>query len=132
MKIEVHRFPTLDAARQDAARQVDEAAEAARLRYITPGAGQAMEYEAAASEAAQHAAGAPGPWPMLQAEVDAGLSADLAGAAQAVASARAAWSVIGAEIRRIRLAGKFAILNADTYAAVVQARIAAIAELEGV
>lgn len=103
---------------------IDNAAEQARQAFLTPGAGQAMEYEAVASEADKlqtDEAPVDANYPMLKAavglDIDPGtsqLSTDLAGAARAVLAARASWTRVGATIRNIRLKAKNAIDAAET------------------
>ena len=99
--------------------QVDAAAERERARYITPGAGQAMTYQAKADEA-RRLAGDPSPdaadYPLLSAEV--GITApDLASVGAVVATAYHAWQVIGAAIDGTRLGAKQAIELAEDEAA---------------
>lgn len=90
---------------------IDSAAELERLKYITPGAGQAMTYQAKASEARSFLASTspdPSDFPMLSAEV--GITADdIASVAQVVTAAYARWQIIGAAIEGARLGGKAAI-----------------------
>ncbi len=91
--------------------QVDAAAERERARYITPGAGQAMTYQAKADEARRLAAD-PSPdaadYPLLSAEV--GITApDLVAVGAVVLAAYQAWQVIGAAIEGARLGAKQAI-----------------------
>jgi len=94
---------------------IDRDAEAARLKYITAGSGQALEYNEAASEAVRYAAtGGAGAYPMLQASVDAGEAPDLAAAAALITSRENAWATIGANIRRLRLTAKRGIEAATT------------------
>lgn len=94
---------------------IDLQAERSRLKYITAGSGQALEYRETAEEAARYVAtqGA-GSYPMLQASVDAGEAATLADAAALVAQREAAWATIGASIRQKRIAAKRAIAAAQT------------------
>ena len=103
--------PTLDAIKAQLRLQLDYAAEAERLKYITPGAGQAMTYQAKAAEAKAFLAAADpdsSDFPLLSAEV--GITANsLAGVALIVAGAYAQWQVIGAAIEAARLGGKAAI-----------------------
>jgi hypothetical protein len=90
--------------------RIDREAEEARLRYITAGAGQALEYQEAAEEAVRYAAtGGAGAYPMLQASVDAGEAPDLATAATLIGARENAWATIGATIRRLRLTAKRAV-----------------------
>jgi hypothetical protein len=101
---------------------IDNAAEAERLKYITMGAGQALEYQRVAEEARRFwLDNTTNDFPMLQASVDAGEANDLAEAAELVSSKDAAWQSIGAEIRRIRLAAKIALDEAETVEAVAAA-----------
>ncbi|KRB58450.1 hypothetical protein ASE04_27435 [Rhizobium sp. Root708] len=90
---------------------IDSQAEAERLRYITPGAGQAMTYQQKAGEASRFLADAepnPADYPMLSAEV--GITAEtLAGVANVVNDAYINWQMIGAAIESIRLSNKAAI-----------------------
>lgn len=130
MKVEVARFTTLAESQAHARRKVDEAAEAVRIRYLTPGSGQALEYEAAHREAERRLQGIAGTYPMLQADVDAGLAVDLDDAATLVVQTRAQWETLGAVIRTIRLGAKHQIGQAQTQADVAQLRDGAIAQLE--
>lgn len=129
MRIEVFKHQDLDTTRRVAKEAIDAAAEAARTRYITPGSGQVLEYEAAYREAVDFAAGLPGVYSMLQADVDAGLSVDLAAAATAVIQTRLQWEEIGSVIRRIRLQAKAAVDAEPTSEEVVKIRIRTVAQL---
>jgi len=107
--------PSLAAAKVAAIARVDAEAEQARLRLITPGAGQALEYQATEAEALR-LLGDPSPdptsYPFLVAEASAqGLTteADLALVADQVLAAAAAWRSGGAEIKRLRRSAKLAI-----------------------
>lgn len=106
---------------------VDADAESERLKYITPGVGQAMTYaEKAAQAKAALATEDPQPadYPMLAAEI--GISgATLADVAGIVASAHQQWIVIGAAIEGVRLRAKAEIGTATT-SEEAQAVIAAI------
>lgn len=95
--------------------EIDAAAERERLRYITPGAGQAMTYQAKVEEARRFVAsgGPPSDFPMLTAEI--GITAiDLAGVAAVVLAAYQHWLTIGGAIEAARLAAKAAIEAAET------------------
>lgn len=87
---------------------VDARAEAERLKYITPGNGQAMTYQQKVAEAqAFKAASNPQPsdCPILSSEV--GITADtLDEVANIVLAAFAQWQQIGAMIESIRLGAK--------------------------
>lgn len=130
MKVEVARFEDLNAAKTAAKRAIDDAAELTRRRYLTPGAGQAMEYEAVVREAERRLAGKPGAYPMLQSDVDAGLASDLDDAATLVMQRRSQWETVGAAIRSLRLARKRDLDGANTQAMVAQIREQAKAELD--
>lgn len=105
---------------------VDTAAESERRRYVTAGAGQAMEYQQAAAEAERLIAALaadpelePGAaeYPMLSASL--GLDgATLAEVAATVSAMHAQWCATGAAIRAVRLAGKAAIMAAADEAGV--------------
>lgn len=122
--------------------QVDVAAEALRLTLITPGSGQAMEYQEAYAEAVQvdatlkanaSATFDPAAFPMLSASI--GFDADpttgqptvdVPGEARAVLAAYDAYQKAGAAIRAARLKGKAAI-DAATTPDAAQAAFAAVA-----
>ncbi|WP_322994066.1 hypothetical protein [Castellaniella sp.] len=104
----------LGALKVDLCAQIDAAAEAERARYITPGSGQAMTYQAKAAEAERLAAD-PAPdaaaYPLLSAEV--GVTAEaLADVGVVVRAAHAQWQIMGGAIERARLAGKATVLAA--------------------
>lgn len=106
----------LTLVKAEAKARIDHDAEHARLKYITPGAGQSLEYQHAADEATRYqATNGLGSYPMLQASVDAGEAATLAEAAVAVLQQEAVWaSQIGPQIRKLRKAAKIAIDAATT------------------
>lgn len=114
-----HSLATLKASLKA---RLDADAEAERLRYITAGAGQAMEYQQAAAEAdllltavAADPEIEPDPlqYPMLAASV--GIDGDtLVDVATTVATMHGQWRVIGSAIRAARRAGKEAIDAAPT------------------
>lgn len=88
--------------------EVDRAAETERLKYITPGAGQAMTYQQKVDEArAFKVASNPQPsdYPILSSEV--GITAEtLSEVVDLVLEAFAQWQQIGAMIESIRLGAK--------------------------
>lgn len=102
---------SLDEIKTQLRAQLDYVAEAERLKYITPGAGQAMTYQAKAAEAKAFLAAADpdaSEFPLLSAEV--GITAPtLEGVAQIVSAAYEQWQLIGAAIEAARLGGKAAI-----------------------
>jgi len=115
--------PSLQVLRAKALAQVDAQAEAARLRHITPGAGQALTYERKRAEAealVRDPAPAPQAYPFLRAEV--GITADtLAGVAQLVRQRAAEWTRQAVAIERARLAAKRDIERANSPRALRQA-----------
>lgn len=112
----------LEEHKRAAKASIDEAAELARLKYITPGVGQAMTYQQKAAEASACMADEdprPERYPLLAAEV--GITAStLAGVALVVSQAYAQWAVIGAAIEAARLGAKSAV-DAATDAPAVHA-----------
>ena len=112
---------------------IDAAAEATRLRYITPGAGQAQTYQMKLEQAQAYLlAGSPenaSAWPFIAGEAEA-LSVTPAAAAQAIIDTRDQWVAVGALIEKNRLAGKRAVTVATTTDAVMTARAAAIQQLQ--
>lgn len=108
-KLSVKRFEDLAEAQTHYLRQVDSTAEQVRLRYITPGAGQAMTYEQKYREAVA------GDGPLLQAEANA-LGLTVSEVAQSVLDAHAAWQIAGARIEGLRLKAKADIRKAATAA----------------
>jgi hypothetical protein len=109
-------FISLAEARADLKRAIDAAAEAERLKYITPGAGQAMTYTRKVEEAkAVQAASDPRPvdFPLLAASI--GIDGeDLQAVAATVLGMDAAWALIGAAIEGARLTAKRAVDDAES------------------
>ena len=122
---------TLVDARNYASRCIDEKAERARLKYITPGAGQAATYLAKAAQAgafktALFLGQVPG---YVQAEADArGVSSR--DAAESILAEELAWHAVGATIERARRIGKVAVAAAIDFEAVSAAQAAALVALE--
>jgi len=116
--------PPLEPLRAFLEVQVDREAEAARLRFITAGAGQALEYQATEAQArAWLAAVDPvlADYPFLQAEVQAiaavtGFAPPVSAVATEVVAQADAWQAVGSEIKRRRRAAKMAIAAATTVA----------------
>jgi len=106
-KLTVKRFSDLDEARVFYLGEADRKAEAERSRYITPGNGQAMTYEAKHQEALG------GGGPLLRAEAEA-LDMTVAEVAASVLTARAQWEEAGARIEAARLKAKKQIRQAQT------------------
>ncbi|UIY44148.1 hypothetical protein [Methylobacterium radiotolerans] len=110
---------------------VDAAAEALRISVMTPGAGQAMEYQEAQAQARAALAVAasgkpvqPSDYPMLAVSIGIDIdpqsgapAADVLGVARSVQAAYDAWLEIGSAIRGVRLAGKKKIEAAADIAA---------------
>lgn len=109
-------LPTLDQVKDELRAKIDAAAEVERLKYITPGVGQAMTYQRKADEASRFLA-ASNPkaddFPLLSAEI--GVTAEtLHGVAEAVSSAFNQWLFIGGQIETVRLKAKAAVEAAET------------------
>ncbi|AWY99590.1 hypothetical protein RHODOSMS8_00030 [Rhodobiaceae bacterium] len=105
----------LNDMKSDACARIDSEAEATRLLFLTPGAGQAMTYQAKDAEAhalAQDANPDPANYPMLAAMI--GLDGDtLEEVGETIRTRAAEWALIGAEIERTRQSAKQAV-NATT------------------
>lgn len=99
----------LETIRRSLKADIDAAAEAERGRYITPGSGQAMTYQAKADEARRYIErGGLGEYPLLNAEV--GVTGEtLQQVAQIVANLHAQWQIAGGLIERVRLSAKASI-----------------------
>lgn len=118
----------LATVKSEYAARVDDAAEAERLKYVTPGAGMAMTYQEkkdqavavlSLGEVAANALPNDGveDFPLLAASVPAE-AATLYAAAQLIIARYEAWSAIGGAIEAKRLAGKKAINDAQDVSAV--------------
>lgn len=124
--------PTLDDFKTRASQDVDDSAETARQRYITPGAGQTMAYQEKSDEAADYAAvGYPADlssYPFIQSEVNAtGKSAHQA--VDDILAKRSAWVTKGAAIEEIRVKAKLNIEAADSEDSINMEKDNAIAAL---
>lgn len=112
--------PDLGTLKTNLTTRIDADAEAARLQFVTAGAGQAMTYQAKAAEATACLADAspsPASYPLLAAEV--GITAEtLSEVAGVVNAAYQQWLTIGAAIEAARLGGKKAVTDASDPAAV--------------
>jgi hypothetical protein len=126
-------------ARENWAALVDQSAEAARQRFVTPGAGQAAVYLRKEAEARRflaldpevQAAQEAGPsWPYLSAEINvtAGTLAEVATIIVALADA---WDQAAAAIEALRLAAKATIAEASSQAECRAAAESAMAEWPG-
>src|SRR5690625_69854 len=105
----VKQFADRSSAERHFIEEVDRLTEASRLRYITPGVGQAMTYEQ------KHREALAGDGPLLQAEAEA-LDKTVAEVASEVLAAHAAWQVAGAHIEALRLKAKQDVRGANTAA----------------
>ena len=132
MRIKVSRFESAEAAQADAQRRVDDAAEQARTKHLTPGSGQVMEYEEAHRQALAFEHDPTDDYPMLQADVDAGLAENVAQAAQTIIAMRQQWEQVGQQIRTIRLKAKREIRESDDPAEIAQIRERAVEALAGI
>lgn len=115
---------------------VDASAEAARQRFVTPGAGQAAVYLRKEAEARRflaldsetQAAQEDGPaWPYLSAELNV-TAGTLPGVATVIVALADAWDQAAAAIEALRLAAKATIAQADSEA---ECRAAAEAAMAG-
>lgn len=138
MLVEVERFASLAAAQAHARAAIDQAAEDARGRYITPGSGQAMEYLESYQQAKAKLADPASVAPMVAADVAAGtknpLTAlpvqDEAEAANVIVFMYEQWLQIGSVIRQLRLGGKAQVNSATTQAEVAQIRNTTVSQLD--
>jgi len=112
---------------------VDDAAGAARLRYVTKAHMQQAVYDIKASEAAALAAAgyvvAGVDCPLLTAEAAAS-GKTLADVARGVLSTRKAWLGIAGKIEAVRLGGKAAVMAAADENAAYAAMLAAVDQLQ--
>lgn len=102
-------FADRDSAERHFLSLVDQAAENARLKHLTPGSGQSMTYEVKHQEALA------GGGPMISAEVEA-LGMTVQEVIDSVLVARQQWQVLGAQVEAARLKAKKAIREAQTAA----------------
>ncbi|MBS7699152.1 MULTISPECIES: hypothetical protein [unclassified Chelatococcus] len=110
-------LPTLAQIKASLKASVDRRAEIERGRYITPGAGQAMTYQAKAAEAQHYTeTDGAGDYPLLTAEVGV-TGATIADVAAVVLGMHGQWQLIGAQIERARLSAKAVIDAAEDEAA---------------
>lgn len=104
----------LEEVKTDLMARVDREAERERLKHITPGDGQALEYAYVAQEARiflENPAAAPEGFPLLSASVSSGEAATLLEAANLVVKKSAEWIAIGAKVREIRISAKKSIAS---------------------
>lgn len=132
--------PSLVDAQAAANAAIDAQAGTTRLKYITDVAGQSETYLSKASDAAAYkAAGYPSAniasYPMVQAEGKAlngatPTAAQYQAAADGILAQQQQWIALAAAIEQQRRAGKIAVGNAATTAAVQAAQQAAITALQ--
>jgi hypothetical protein len=113
---------SLDVIRAGMVDDVNAAAEATRLLYITPGAGQAMTYTYKADEARAWTADNSASVPFLTAEATARGMTIAALAAEVIGQA-GAWISIGSKIEAKRMAAKAALASATTIVELIAASI---------
>lgn len=124
MRLDVHPFKSLEAARAWAIEQIDQAAGSARARYITIAPGQDVTYQAKYADALAFArAGYPEsqidqyPWVRAEAEATGATSRDAADSIKAVGDP---WNaVIGPRIESLRIGGKWTLDSLMSIADVV-------------
>lgn len=118
----------LEAVRAWAVARIDREAEAARMRFLTAGSGQALEYERTRAEAAlaatlpdEQLTAAAFPW--LEAErvamASAGVAVTLRDVEQAVNAQSGDWNAVGSSIKALRRGAK---LRVDAATEVAQIR----------
>ncbi|HEX8384168.1 hypothetical protein [Sphingomonas sp.] len=110
----------LVALRTALAARVDADAEAMRMRFLTPGAGQAMTYQRKEAEARAYLADAGAPVPFLAAEAPARGMTIEALAVEVVDRANA-WTAIGSTIEALRLGAKGGVEIATTLGSILAA-----------
>lgn len=114
---------------------IDAAAERARMRYLTSGAGQAQVYLEKVEEAADYiAADYPSEcdgYPYIQAEINAtGKTARQV--ADDIIAAKSAWQAVSVQIEEARLGGKRVIEEATNTQDIKSARDSTIASLDAI
>lgn len=116
---------------------IDVEAERIRLRYLTPGTGQALLYSSKLTQVAAWQAATAAErrdltkWPLLEAEVDATELQPAAAVAQIVQANRE-WETAAARIERIRIRCKRQIAAAATPIEVFAARDDGLAQLRAI
>jgi len=106
----------LDVLKGQLKKQIDAAAEAERLKYITAGAGQAMTYQEKFAELVRYEADSDPVkvnYPMMSAEIGI-TGASLTAVAAAIRGAYDLWKQIGGAIEIARLQAKSAVDKATT------------------
>lgn len=94
---------------------IDTAAEQCRLQWVTTGAGQALVYQEKRSESERwYATGGVGDYPIMEASVGIE-AANLSGVAALVQATLGAWTMVAADIERLRLQAKKRVTEATTW-----------------
>lgn len=110
----------LDALAAELLAELDAGAEATRLQFITPGAGQGMTYQYKSAEAAAWVADNTVPVPFLAAEAQArGMTVPQL--VEEVRANAAAWTAIGSRIEAARMGAKTAVRSATSASAMISA-----------
>lgn len=114
---------------------IDEAAERARMRYLTPGAGQAQVYLEKVEEAADYiAADYPSDYngyPYIQAEVEV-TDKTARQVADDIITAKSVWQAVSVQIEKARLGGKKAIEEATNTQDIKSVRNSTVASLDAI
>lgn len=136
MRLDLHPFQSVDAARSWGRAEIDTAAGAARARFITTTPGQDAAYRAKYEEAkafvaaGYSAASLAIPW--IEAEASAA-SISVRAAADRIKERGDLWGlVLGPRIEALRVGGKAQLIEQATVGAVVQATRAVIEQLRAV
>lgn len=126
--------PSVDEQKLSAKTSIDQAAEVARMSFVTPGAGQQAVYTEKGDQARQAAAEAdpdPDDYPLLKASI--GIEGDtLADVIAVVEATRTAWLGVAALIEAARLGGKKNVTAAEDAAGVTSARDTALKTLAAI
>ena len=112
----------LEKARAKACQQIDAEAEAMRLAFITPGAGQAMTYQYKAEEAKALLNDPDAETPFLSAEAEA-TGTTVAALAEVVRGQVQAWTFMGAAIEAGRMKAKAEMAEAGPPGAIAAAAV---------
>lgn len=102
VSLNVSSFEDIESAREYYLREIDRAAEARRMQFITPGDGQALTYSAKYAEAAVFMDGGNGPFPWLESEAGS-TGTDVATIAQSIVKSRQEWEAVGRLIETQRI-----------------------------
>lgn len=115
-----HTPLNLDQVKAAISARIDDAAEACRARFITPGAGQAMTYLRKEFEARMVVSGDASNCPFLTAEA-AAIGTTVPALAAIVVAAANAWAATGAAIEAARRKAKLDVEGANNLAAIAAA-----------